>query len=242
LGDNDSVDCPNYPEGLQFWKDTFDNFAFSPPWTNTLTVDYQPGRTNFVIRLGDSLIFGLTILGSSQPDVVDNGLADQLTWVKQVILDHVTNLKNDNNKVGRIVLACQADPGPSSAPLFFDPFADFVRDELQNGTPILFLHGDTHVWDYEPAFYGQPSYLRINIAGEAIEPPTIIKINESGQNDPTNVAFQYDRQFPSCRFLLFFPGVFVSRYLFGNFCITLCEPWWQWKVDTMSYFVGTCPK
>lgn len=243
LGDNDSVDCPNFAEGLQYWRDTFDNFAFSSPWTNTLTVEYQPDRVenpNFVIRLGDSLIFGLTILGGSQPDIETDGLIKQLDWVKQVIRNHVATLSGVN-KVGRIVLACQADPGSASA-VFFDPFADFIRDEIGNRTPVLLLHGDSHVWDYEPMFYDQPSYLRINIAGETIEPPTIIRINESGQNEPTNVAFQYDRQFPTCRFLLFFPGVSISRFIFGTFCITLCEPWWQWKVDNMDYFVGTCPE
>jgi hypothetical protein len=30
IGDNDSVDCPNFEEGQKFWMDTFDNFACSP--------------------------------------------------------------------------------------------------------------------------------------------------------------------------------------------------------------------
>lgn len=166
LGDNDSVDCPNYPEGLQFWKDTFDNdFAFVH-WDNSLVVTKHPSRSNFVIRLGDSLIFGLTILGGTTPDVVDNGLEGQFDWVREEILNLMEELQIDN-KVGRVVIACHAKPGSASA-AFFEPLSLFIENELENGIPILLLHGHTHVWYYEPRLYNQPSFLRINIAGKPL--------------------------------------------------------------------------
>jgi hypothetical protein len=90
-------------------------------------------------------------------------------------------LRNEENRVGRVVIACHVKPGSASA-TFFDLLRLFIVNELGNGngTPILLLHGHTHIWDYEPYLFILPSFLRINIAGETIEPPTFITINESG--------------------------------------------------------------
>jgi hypothetical protein len=96
----------------------------------------------------------------------------------------------------------------------------FIDNELNNETPILLLHGHTHTCDYEPHFDYLPWFLRMNIAGEAIEPLAIITINDSGQNDPLDVSFRYDGQFPSYKFLLLFRGDTDSYFLRGKICLS----------------------
>lgn len=49
-------------------------------------------------------------------------------------------------------------------------------------------------WSYDPGFYGNESFMRIMVRGEAIEPPTIIRVLATGDPLPVDLAFEYDRQ------------------------------------------------
>lgn len=160
LGDNDSFDCPNFAEGLQYWllntslRDSvgrfFDFWSYDTRWRHSWHYRQLLGRS---IQLGNE--------NNREP--------------------RSEKLRNEENRVGRVVIACHVKPGSASA-TFFDLLRLFIVNELGNGngTPILLLHGHTHIWDYEPYLFILPSFLRINIAGETIEPPTFITINESG--------------------------------------------------------------
>jgi hypothetical protein len=76
---------------------------------------------------------------------------------------------------------------------FFDPLTEFIKVELENQLPILYLNGDKHAWNYQPSFFGQASFLRITLTGGTSEPP--LKVSAvSGENYGVNETFIYDRQ------------------------------------------------
>ena len=79
------------------------------------------------------------------------------------------------------------------------PLADFIQFNLTNKTPILYMNGDAHMWEYKPRYYGQSSFLHVVLSGEGMEPPTILTIHNNGKNAvnlillPKNLSNWMDR-------------------------------------------------
>ena len=79
---------------------------------------------------------------------------------------------------------------------FFLPLKLFIRDELDNTVPVLYLNGDAHVWSYNSSFYDVPQFLRMQLTGGTSEPPLQVIVSPS-ENDIDNFAqnvFLYDRR------------------------------------------------
>jgi hypothetical protein len=237
LGDNDHYDCPNREEGLKYWEATFNDFETTrPEWSlpfDEVKRDPQQ-RYNFSFVHKGILFIGLNIVASS-----DHRLTEQVNWTMKLIRDYRVSLQP---QVGRVVLFGHADP-TETHDNFFLPLRDFIQNELQNQPPlpILYLHGDAHKWNYEPSFYGQESFLRVTLSGEAKEPPTKFTVRATGKMQDTEKAFQYDRMLPACTGWLrgFTRGVLWHRFgIFGQ-CSEACsglleESSWTW-------YAGPCP-
>jgi hypothetical protein len=95
--------------------------------------------------------------------------------------------------VGRVVLFGHADPGGRHAP-FFQPISSFIKNELQNSIPIVYINGDKHEWTYTPNFYGRSSWLRIGVTGLAAEPLLKVMVDGNGTSINPEQAFVIDRR------------------------------------------------
>lgn len=229
LGDNDAIDCGNPAEALQFFEATFKDFD-TKYWNHTLQITRQPGQPyNFEMKLDQSILIVLRMVNGPFPNETAEimRLEDQFNWTKTRIRDYVDG-QAAMDRVGRVVIAAHADPGFRLNPPFFLPLRDFIANDLNNSTPILYINGDTHVWGYNPNFYAQPSFLQIVMAGEAAEPPTVFFINNDGRAATTDVAFTFDRQLPICaypfKFLPLKQGINLFTFVRpkGSVCIEKC--------------------
>lgn len=192
LGDNDWNDCPDQDAGLAFWKADFLNFQ-SRYWNHTFKVINQPGRPeNFAFEHKGTLFVGLNLVGGAVRSTLEwsTRLTDEVNWTMDLIRQFAVST---SPKVGRVILFGQAFPTDDHRP-FFEPLTRFIADELHNGIPILYIHGDGHYWLYEPSFYGQPSFLRIMVSGKAVDPALQVVVHANGGVDSTQDAFDYNRR------------------------------------------------
>lgn len=191
LGDNDWNDCPNQNAGLAYWKSEFLNFE-SRYWNHTFKIVHHPVRPeNFAFEHKGTLFVGLNLVGGAVQSKVEwsSRLTDEVDWTMDLIR---TYAKRSSPRVGRVVLFGQADPTYDHHE-FFDPLQSFVKFELQNEIPIMYINGDRHYWLYQPRFYGQPSFLRIMLTGKTVDPPLKVMVHATGSPAETQDAFVYDR-------------------------------------------------
>jgi hypothetical protein len=199
IGDNDSNDCPNIADGLQYWNDAFLNFE-SRYWNLTYPIRRQEGYPdNFAFTYKKTLFIGLNIIGGLTRNTMEweVRLSAEAMWTINVIRDYMSLLRqlidDTTSTVGRIVIFGHADPGGRHAP-FFQPLASFINNELQNKVPILYVNGDKHEWTYTTSFYGQPSWLRIGVQGLASDPLLKVTIDGNGKATDPVQAFVVDRR------------------------------------------------
>jgi Calcineurin-like phosphoesterase len=192
LGDNDWNDCINRDEALGFWKKHLLKFE-SRYWNHSFDIIRQPRRLeNFAFSHNGTLFIGLNIVGGAVQSESEwyTRLTDEVSWTMGLIRNFRDALAPT---VGRVAIFAQADPS-SHHNAFFEPFQAFVRDELQNRLPILYLNGDLHYWLYEPNFFGQSSFLRIMVTGQTVDPPVKIVVRATGDMSSTKDAFEIDRR------------------------------------------------
>jgi hypothetical protein len=191
-GDNDWVDCRHPRTAFGYWKDYFLGFE-SRFWDHGFEITHQEDvEENFAFVHKGSLFMGLNMVGRSVlgDDAWEERMESQASWVIQSVKDYREGAVPGNE---RVFLFGHADPS-SKHDGFFEPLRDFIRDELENAIPFLYLHGDQHEWLYEPDYLNQESFLRIMVRGEAAEPPLkfVIDVNEYAFPN-TEEAFPYYR-------------------------------------------------
>jgi hypothetical protein len=201
------MDCPNRTEGYNFWLEHFDSFDVQ--WSHEIEVTRPDPTTftfvhDFVLFIGVNLLMPDSIEQAPTDDDVrvdddfwDNHLAQQLTWVQELI----TSYSNTTmfGYTGRVVLFGHPNPR-SSHGVFFDGLTEFLDRTYSNTLPVIYVNGDGHKWLYEPGFKGSSGLLRIQVQGKAQEPPTLITVFNTGEavvvvdDDDVEAAFQYNRQ------------------------------------------------
>lgn len=75
---------------------------------------------------------------------------------------------------------------------FFLPIRHYMNEFLPKSVKVLYLNGDGHAWKYEPDFFGQENFLRIQLTGGTTEPPLKMIIDSSA--NLVEAAFLYDRR------------------------------------------------
>ena len=192
LGDNDSTDCPNPEQGLQYWRSLFVNFE-SKYWASRFTITRLSGHPEtFSFEWKGTLFVGLQLVGGEVRNATEwtTRLTDEVNWVKELITDY----KASSGGTGkRVVLFGHADPNYRHAD-FFQPLVAFIENDLQNSVPIVYIHGDGHRWDYRQSWFNQSSLLRIMVTGGASEPPLKIVIDGDGSETDPAAVFAYDRE------------------------------------------------
>lgn len=167
------------------WSETFTRYdtKYSKWRARGLQVERQPGRSeNWAMVHKGSLFIGLNIVGGKYhaPSEWKQRLGSQADWTKGLIRKH---------RIPTVIFA-HADPTPRHAE-FFDPMTRFIRDELKNSIPILYLNGDLHYWQLNHNFNGQSNWMRIMVAGLGKERPLKVTVDPS-QNTASS-AFRYNR-------------------------------------------------
>ncbi|EEC48618.1 predicted protein [Phaeodactylum tricornutum CCAP 1055/1] len=182
MGDNEWNDCPNVDEGLTMWNNLFTAYE-SKYWTHNFNITRLAGweSTTFAFLNKGTLFIGLNLVGGRvvNRSAWDRRLADQASWTIGLIREHMVPT----------VIFGHAFPTENHDPFFY-PMTEFIRDELQNSLPIVYMNGDKHQWLYEPSFYGQTSWTRIMVTGGSREPPLKMVV------DPNNLAnfHTFDRE------------------------------------------------
>jgi hypothetical protein len=190
-GDNDIADCPNVEEGRQLWRNEFIGFE-SKYWNHSLNIQRHEGYPdNFAFVHKKTLFMGLNIIGGQVKDATEweTRLGDAASWTTDLIRNYNSNATD----IGRIVIFAHANPGAIHA-TYFETIASFIRYELNNSIPILYLNGDKHEWMYDPNFYGSEAWLRIGVTGLGAEPLLKFTIEADGMYVDPQKAFEIDRR------------------------------------------------
>lgn len=186
-GDNDWSDCPDPVKALNMWRNYF--VRFNERWERDFDVFYQSaGREeNFGFVSKDILYIGLNIPGGFVHNQTewDERHKTTLAWMKQ-------NLEKYQDSVASVVLFGHANPRLIHKS-FFVPLARYL--EQFGDKPVLYLHGDGHIWGWKRGFYGRANsnskILNIQVDAGARAPPIKVVITVH-QNDTVN--FQVDRR------------------------------------------------
>jgi hypothetical protein len=192
LGDNEWNDCvrDQIEVGFGLWTTHFQEFHNN--WNHSFTVIRQPGyEENFAFIHKRTLIIALNIVGGRVHNDTEwsTRLEDEFVWAKAVM---DVNLLDMGTADG-VILMGHAKPS-SDHRHFFDPFLDYVQNELANGFPILYLHGDGHSWMYTPNYENQSNLLRIQHEGGVNEPILKVYSDPSLLGPSAYNSFQFDRQ------------------------------------------------
>lgn len=191
-GDNEWNDCGNQVQIGNAWGRWTRYFLnLENRWNHSFGVirqiDYPE---NFYFIHKGTLVFGLNIVGGRVHDRDEwyLRLTAEVEWVRAVVRMNVPM-----HAAGVIVMA-HARPTDDHVH-FFDPLRDFIRDELQNEVPVLYLHGDGHDFIYTQNYYRQSNYLRIQHEGGVRHPILKILADPMRLGPEVYNAFQYDQQF-----------------------------------------------
>jgi len=193
-GDNEWNDCQrkNIDTGWNHWTDHF--LEFENNWNHTFSIMRQPDyEENFYFIHKRTLFFGLNIVAGRVHNETEwkARLQSEYLWVEDIM---ELNLREMETADGAILMA-HAHPSEDHRE-FFNAFRIFIKNELDNKFPVLYLHGDGHNFIYTPNFNNQSNFLRIQHEGGTNEP--VLKImagpQRIGRRATVYDAFQYDRQ------------------------------------------------
>jgi len=177
-GDNEWNDCGDPDQAWKYWKKYF--MRFDRLWSHRLPVFRQLEREeNFSFVSGGVLFVGLNLVGGRVQDAEEwrTRLAQDFQWTQR-------NLREFGKGVSSFVLFAHANPNKNHAD-FFDPF---IEEAKAFEKPILYLHGDGHVWLHDRPFAAK-NILRVQVVKGGIDPPVKVTVTDAAA-DP----FQFDRR------------------------------------------------
>ena len=137
---------------------------------HTFAVRHQPGyQENYYFIHKKTIIFGLNIVGGRVHDEDEwfLRLTAEIDWVKSIVETNVPR------HASGIIIMAHANPKEKHSP-FFDGLKSFIRDDLGDRVPVLYLHGDGHSYFYRNLFLDQPNALQIQHEGGVRDP--VLKI------------------------------------------------------------------
>jgi hypothetical protein len=143
-------------------------------------------------RSRTSRLQATTNTSSTDTDTTNSSSSENSTNSEQSSKDSSSRTTLDTP---RIVIFGHANPYYEHR-TFFDPLVNYIKNEIGNSVPILYLNGDKHVWEHQTNFYGQDSMLRIMVNAKAEDPPLQVQVHATGYYDDVRSAFQYDRMLP----------------------------------------------
>eukprot|EP00980_Cylindrotheca_fusiformis_P014293 scaffold3791_cov137-Cylindrotheca_fusiformis.AAC.20 len=179
-GDNEYNDCPNLAESWDDWKAVFGEFENN--WNTSLNVSHDNDRTeNFYFVHKRVLYIGLNIVGGKDTDKEEwqTRLDHEWNWTQHLVETYVLP---QSSVASAVVIFGHADPNHAHA-TFFDPLRKFIKVELKNRIPFLYVNGDRHYFQFDSDFYGQSNFHRIMVEGGSTEPPLQLSVSGSQINE-----------------------------------------------------------
>ncbi|MFT5466151.1 MAG: cyanophycinase [Verrucomicrobiales bacterium] len=177
-GDNEWNDCADPAAAWELWVKHFDRFE--ERWELPFKVERQDDPAPSFAFVHEQVLFiGLCVVGGRvhSPDEWMKRHAASLTFVKSQFAKHGSEVK-------AAVVFGHAKPAKSQAD-FFTPFSEAAGAFEK---PVLYLHGDGHVWLHDHPFESQ-NILRVQVDQGRLGPPVMVSVSEDAVS-----PFQFDRQ------------------------------------------------
>lgn len=178
-------------EAFADWLSAFADF--NEKWNHDLKVIRRESRReNFAFVCNRTLFIGLNLVGGRVHDKKEwrERLLDQSLWTKELVMTHVVGGHQDANSV---VLIGHANPRDAHKD-FFRPIVQFMRIELNDTVPFLYLNGDGHFWNYNGAYFSRPNFLRVQVTGGTDEPPLQVTVDNNNLARNASQVFVFDRR------------------------------------------------
>jgi hypothetical protein len=174
-GDNETSDCSDPTQGMNFWMQYFLNFEQN--FCGAPATEHPEVRVeNFAFTMEGVLFIGIDQFGASGTSKsAQNQNAD---WVDQQFQAKVSQVR-------AAVVFAQAGPGGQGT--FFDRF---VQSAAAFAKPVLFLHGDGHEWILDNP-WPLSNTLRLQVDNGAAEDPVEVTVTLDTSTPAT--AFTYKR-------------------------------------------------
>lgn len=179
-GDNEWNDCLRPDEAWQLWEKYF--LRFDQNWRYNLPIFRQLEREeNFAFVLHNVLFLGINLVGGRVHDAEEWKLrhAQNLDWIRR-------NIERSGESLRAVVLFGHALASPKHAD-FFGPLID---EAVRFRRPILYLHGDGHVWVHDRPFRAQ-NIVRVQVDQGGKAPPLKVTIRGTSAT-----PFEFDRRLP----------------------------------------------
>lgn len=139
-GDNEYNDCDHPKKAFKHWKKNF--LHFNENWESAWETTYQPEqKENFTWTEGEVLFVGLNLVGGK--------VHSKKEWSERLNsnADWMESLLEKNKSKGLKALVIFGHANMNIHPKKFDVFTKRFRAlAAQFSKPILYLHGDGHVW------------------------------------------------------------------------------------------------
>ena len=177
-GDNEWNDCSDPTAAWALWVKHLNRF--DRRWKPPFAVERGPNHEeNFAFVRNGVLFIGVNVVGGKvhNADEWKQRHSNCASWVKE-------NFAKHGDDVSSTVLFGHATPSPTQS----DFFNELNSLALEFEKPILYLHGDGHVWVKNRPFEAK-NILRVQVDQGRLGPPVRISVSE----DP-NEPFQFDRR------------------------------------------------
>jgi len=178
VGDNEWNDQPHPEATWAFWARDFMHFHEQYPGAPRMI--RQDGHPENIAWMDKGVLFmGINLVGGRMHDVEEWGYRHRANadWVEE-------NLAAYGADAYAVVVLAQAHPKP----VHEDFFARFVPAVEAYGKPVLYLHGDGHVWQIEEG-YRAPNLVRIQVDQVTKARPVHVIVSPENPAHP----FSYDR-------------------------------------------------
>ena len=177
-GDNEWNDCidPSPEAAWAFWTQHF--LGFEDHWSFKPTV-YRQGQQleNFAFTTDGFAFIGLNLVGGRifEQAVRDEKIRLDVQWIDEQLA---------RPKLAGAVIFAQANPDTNHI-----DFINGLRSAARKfGRPILFVHGDGHLWFHEDPWL-EDNLSRIQVDKGGIADPVLITIK---RGDP--ITFEFERE------------------------------------------------
>lgn len=177
-GDNEWNDCPDPAAAWELWVEHFRKF--DERWKPPFLVERGPKHAeNFAFVQNRVLFIGVNIVGGRvhNADEWKQRHADCAVWIEAKFSEY-------REQVSAAVVFGHATPAPTQ----LDFFGNLNSLALTFEKPILYLHGDGHVWTENRPFEAK-NILRVQVDQGRLGPPVQVTVTD----DPDN-AFTFDRR------------------------------------------------
>lgn len=174
-GDNEWNDCEDPGQAWKYWEQYF--MAFDQNWVVPFEVQRQTGYpVNSAFVQQDVLFVALNLVGGR--------IHDQAEWdvMQQNAVDWIEQQLHRKRLLVAVIIA-QANPDEKHQ-LFMDQFLRLVENFMR---PVLFIHGDGHLWLHDDPWQ-VPNLIRVQVDKGGIADP--LQVTISGNKTKT---FKFER-------------------------------------------------